>query len=154
MVYFCKKIWHYALSKIAKSGHTVVILCLLVLICIIFKCFWAVVVVNWSACLPNTLTIRVRVPLKPTVFLKKLCLKIEEINKKRPWLAHLKKCFMLKVWKVCNRLSDVAWRNLRKGHRGGEKWNARNINSFFWNLSLWNHISRRQQQTTTCCSKL
>ena len=28
----------------------------------------AVVVVKWSACLPSTLSIRVRIPLNPTVF--------------------------------------------------------------------------------------
>ena len=29
---------------------------------------WGVVVVEWSACSPSTLTIRVRIRLKPTVF--------------------------------------------------------------------------------------
>ena len=42
----------------------------------------AVVVVKWSACLPSTLTIRVRIPPKPTVFSVKLCLKKTKINKK------------------------------------------------------------------------
>ena len=28
----------------------------------------AVVLVKWSACLPSTMTIRVRIPLKPIVF--------------------------------------------------------------------------------------
>ena len=41
----------------------------------------------WSACSPSTPTIRVRIPLKPTVFSVKLCLKRTKINKKRPGLA-------------------------------------------------------------------
>ena len=42
----------------------------------------AVAVVKWSACSPSTPTIRVRIPLTPTVFLYKLCLKRTKINKK------------------------------------------------------------------------
>ena len=53
---------------------------------------WAVVVVKWSSCIPSIPMIRVRIPLKPTVFFgKKLRLKITKINKKRPGLTHLKK---------------------------------------------------------------
>ena len=52
---------------------------------------WAVVVVKWSAFLPSTPTIRVRIPLKSTVFSVILCLKRTKINKKRPGLAHFKK---------------------------------------------------------------
>ena len=44
---------------------------------------WAVVVVKWSARSPSTPTIRVRIPLTPTVFLYKLCLKKMKINKKK-----------------------------------------------------------------------
>ena len=43
---------------------------------------WAVVVVKWSACSPSLPTIRVRIPLKPTIFSVKLCLKRTKINKK------------------------------------------------------------------------
>ena len=38
--------------------------------------YWAVVVVKWSACSPSTPTIQVRIPLKPTFFSVKLCLKL------------------------------------------------------------------------------
>ena len=34
---------------------------------------WAVVMVKCSACLPSAPTIRVRIPLKPTVFFCKIC---------------------------------------------------------------------------------
>ena len=48
-----------------------------------YKTHWlAVVVVKWSACLPSIPTIRVRIPLKPKVFLENLCLKGTKINKK------------------------------------------------------------------------
>ena len=50
-----------------------------------------VVVVKWSACLPSTPKIRVRIPLKPIVFSVMLCLKRTKINKKRPGLAHFQK---------------------------------------------------------------
>ena len=43
---------------------------------------WAIVVVKWSAYSPSTLTIRVRIQLKPTVFSVKLCLIRTNINKK------------------------------------------------------------------------
>ena len=43
---------------------------------------WAVVVVKWSACLPSSPTIRVRIPLKSIIFLEKLLLKRTKINKK------------------------------------------------------------------------
>ena len=47
----------------------------------------AVVMVKWSACLPCSLTIRVRIPLKSTVFSVKFMFEENE-NKKRPGLAH------------------------------------------------------------------
>ena len=48
------------------------------------------VVVKWSVCSPSTPSIRVRIPLKPTVLSVKLCLKRTKINKKEAG-AHLKK---------------------------------------------------------------
>ena len=54
---------------------------------------WGRGVVKWSACSSSTPTIRVQIPLKPTNFSVKLCLKRTKINKKRPWLAHLKTNF-------------------------------------------------------------
>ena len=42
----------------------------------------AVVVVEWLSCLPSTPTNRVQIAPKPTVFMKKLCLKRSKINKK------------------------------------------------------------------------
>ena len=45
------------------------------------------VMVKWSACLPCSLTIRVRIPLKSTVFSVKFMFEENE-NKKRPGLAH------------------------------------------------------------------
>ena len=50
----------------------------------------AVVVVKWSACSPSTLTIRVQIPLKPTVVSVKFGFENKKINKKRPGLAHKK----------------------------------------------------------------
>ena len=47
--------------------------------------FGAVVVVKWSASLPSTLTIRLRIPLKPKVSSVKF---VFEKNKKRQGLAH------------------------------------------------------------------
>ena len=50
----------------------------------------AVVLVKWSACLPYTPTIRVRIPLKPSVFsLKVVFEKTENKQKNRPGLAFL-----------------------------------------------------------------
>ena len=52
----------------------------------------AVVVVKWSACSPNYSTIRVRMPLKHTVFSVKFVFeKNENKSKKRPRLAHFLK---------------------------------------------------------------
>ena len=50
------------------------------------------VVHKWSACSPSTPTIRVRIPLTPTVFPVKF---VFEKNKKRPGLAHLKNTLYL-----------------------------------------------------------
>ena len=47
--------------------------------------------VKWSACLPSTPTIRVRILLKRTVFTVRFVFEKTKINKKRPGLAHLKK---------------------------------------------------------------
>ena len=48
---------------------------------------WYVVVVMWSACLPSTSTIQVRIPLTHKVFLYYLCLQSTKINKRgRGWL--------------------------------------------------------------------
>ena len=44
-------------------------------------------VVKWSAVSPSIPTIRVLIPLKPTVCLYNLCLKRSKINKKRPGLV-------------------------------------------------------------------
>ena len=52
---------------------------------------WAVVVVKWSVCRVETLTIQVRIPLTSAVFQQNLCLKRMKINKKIPGLARLKK---------------------------------------------------------------
>ena len=41
----------------------------------------AVVVVKWSACSPSTLAIRIRIPLKSTIFSVQ-CLKRMKVNKK------------------------------------------------------------------------
>ena len=49
----------------------------------------ALVVVIWSACLPSTLTIRVRIQLKSTIFCK-----IVVEKAKRPGLAHYKDTFL------------------------------------------------------------
>ena len=46
-------------------------------------------VVKWSACLPSTPTIRVRIPLKPKVFSIILCLKRTKINKKEAGVGPL-----------------------------------------------------------------
>ena len=52
----------------------------------------AVVVVEWSVGLPSTLTIPVRIQLKPTIFsVKNLFEKNENKQEKRLWLAHLKR---------------------------------------------------------------
>ena len=64
---------------------------------------WAVVVVKWSAFLPSTPTIRVRIPLKSTVFSVILCLKRTKINKKRPGLAH----FFKKVFGKCDKIISL-----------------------------------------------
>ena len=53
--------------------------------------YWAVVVVKWSACSPSTPTIRVWIPLMPTVFSVKFEFEGNENKQKRPGLAHLKK---------------------------------------------------------------
>ena len=51
--------------------------------------FWAVVVVKWSTCSPSSLTIRVRIPLTPTVLSVKFVReKNENKTKKRPEQAH------------------------------------------------------------------
>ena len=52
--------------------------------------FWAVVVVKWSACPPSTPTIRVRIPLKSTIFCKIVVEKNNNKQKKRNGLANLK----------------------------------------------------------------
>ena len=74
----------------------------------------AVVVVKWSACLPSTPTIRVRIPLKPTVFSVILCLKRTKINKKRPGLAH----FFKKT--LSNRVDTDDFLSGRDGNRSGD----------------------------------
>ena len=68
---------------------------------------WAVVVVKWSACTTSNLTIRVWIPLKPTVFLFNLCLKGTKINKKRPGLAHFFK--KIQSWSR----SRIFWANVK-----------------------------------------
>ena len=47
-----------------------------------FLLSWAVVVVKWSACLPSTLTIRVWIPLMPTVFSVKFVFEKNKNKKK------------------------------------------------------------------------
>ena len=42
----------------------------------------------WSVCSPSNLIIRVRIPLRSTIFSVKLLLERMKINKKRPGLAH------------------------------------------------------------------
>ena len=42
---------------------------------------WAVLVVKWSVFSPSTPTIRVRIPLKSTVFCYLSCLKITKVKK-------------------------------------------------------------------------
>ena len=39
---------------------------------------WAVVVVKWSSCIPSIPMIRVRIPLKPTVFSVKIAFENNE----------------------------------------------------------------------------
>ena len=53
--------------------------------------------VKWSACSPSTPTIRVPIPLMPTVFLYKLCLKRMKINKKEAGVAHFLKKNYIKI---------------------------------------------------------
>ena len=48
-------------------------------------------VVMWSAYFPSTPTIRVRIPLKPTVFSVKCVFETNENKQKRPVLAHFLK---------------------------------------------------------------
>ena len=50
---------------------------------------WAVAVVKGAACLPS-LTIRVRIPLKPTVCYVKFVFEKERKNKMRPGWTNLK----------------------------------------------------------------
>ena len=52
---------------------------------------WDVVGVKWSACLPSTPTIRVRIPLKPNIFSIILCLKRTKINQKEAGVGPLSK---------------------------------------------------------------
>ena len=47
------------------------------------------VVVKWSACSPSTPTIRVQIPLKPTIFSVILYLKRTKINKKESGVGPL-----------------------------------------------------------------
>ena len=60
---------------------------------------WDVVGVKWSACLPSTPTIRVRIPLKPTVFSVKFVFEKNENKQKEAGVgpfsrrAALKKAF-------------------------------------------------------------
>ena len=51
---------------------------------------WAVVVVKLPACEPFTLTIRVRILLKPIVIFWKICVEKERNIQKEGGLAHLK----------------------------------------------------------------
>ena len=48
------------------------------------------IVVKWSACLPSTLTIRVRIPLKPTIFPAKYVFEKNENKQKRGRGFHIK----------------------------------------------------------------
>ena len=45
-------------------------------------------VAKWSECSPSTLTIRVQIPLKTTVFPVNFVLDKNENKQKRLWLAH------------------------------------------------------------------
>ena len=52
-------------------------------IIVITNAIWAVVVVKWSVCLPFTPTIRVRSPLKSTIFSVKFVFERNENKQKR-----------------------------------------------------------------------
>ena len=57
---------------------------------------WDVVVVKWSACSPSTLTIRVQIPLKHTVFSAQFVVKRTKINKKEAGVGpFLEKIFLM-----------------------------------------------------------
>ena len=55
---------------------------------VIILSYRAVVVVKWSACLPYTPTIQVRITQTCTVFSVNLCVKRTKINTKKPGQAH------------------------------------------------------------------
>ena len=71
-------------------------------------CAVVVVVVKWSACLPSTLKIRVRIPLTSTVFSEKICVGKNENKQKRGqgWPI-LKQTFLL-CFGGCHHSLDLA----------------------------------------------
>ena len=67
---------------------------------------WAVVVVKWSVFSPSTLTIGVRIPLKPTVFSAILCLKKNKNKQKEAGVCPL---FIKDEEIKCWLLNDLFW---------------------------------------------